>query len=83
MYTWRKWKTRKNREEFNAERKVHAVGPSAVRSEKLFAAVKETADSEGGQSYSIIAADIGCHNSTIFRTINQILVSSPIAKPTA
>ncbi|CAE1251709.1 unnamed protein product [Acanthosepion pharaonis] len=39
--------------------------------DEFVAAVKETVDNDGSQSYAKIAADMGCHKSTILRTIKK------------
>ncbi|CAE1168868.1 unnamed protein product [Acanthosepion pharaonis] len=39
--------------------------------DELVAAVKETIDNDGSQSYAKIAADMGCHKSTICLTIKK------------
>ncbi|CAE1302692.1 unnamed protein product [Acanthosepion pharaonis] len=64
---WRKWKACENKDEFTVKRKAHNVRSSTVRT----AAVKETVDNDGSQSYAKVTADMGCHKSTICRTIKK------------
>ncbi|CAE1251219.1 unnamed protein product [Acanthosepion pharaonis] len=71
MDIWRKWKACENKDEFTAKRKARNVRSSAVRTDKFVAAVKETVGNDGSQSYAKIAADMGCHKSTICRTIKK------------
>ncbi|CAE1303339.1 unnamed protein product [Acanthosepion pharaonis] len=71
MNIWRKWKAYENKDEFAVKRKAHNVRSSAVRTDEFVAAVKETVDNDGSQSYAKIAADMGCHKSTICRTIKK------------
>ncbi|CAE1244636.1 unnamed protein product [Acanthosepion pharaonis] len=68
---WRKWKACANKDEFTAKRKAHNVRSSAVKTDKFVASVKETVDNDGSQSYTKITSDMGCHKSTICRTIKK------------
>lgn len=71
MDMWRKWKSCDNKDEFTAERQAHKRRSSAVRTDEFVNAVKDTVDNDGGQSYAKIAADMGCHKSTVCRTVKQ------------
>ncbi|CAE1245220.1 unnamed protein product [Acanthosepion pharaonis] len=71
MDIWRKWKACENKDEFIAKQKAHNVRFSAVRTDKFVTAAKETVGNDGSQSYVKIAADMGCHKSTIYRKINK------------
>ncbi|CAE1276699.1 unnamed protein product [Acanthosepion pharaonis] len=71
MGIWRKWTACENKDEFTAKRKAHNVCSSAVRTDEFVAAVKETVDNDGSQSYAKIAAVMGCHKLAIYRTIKK------------
>lgn len=62
-----------NEEKFTAEPKGRIVRSSALETDAFVAPTKGDVDSDGGQSYDKIAADMACHTSTICRTIKQDL----------
>ncbi|CAE1156130.1 unnamed protein product [Acanthosepion pharaonis] len=80
MDIWRKWKAFENKDEFTAKRKTHNVCSSTGRTDEFVAAVKETVDNDGSQSYAKIAADMGRHKSTICQTIKRVIGYSSYRK---
>ncbi|CAE1290857.1 unnamed protein product [Acanthosepion pharaonis] len=58
-HIWREWKACENKDEFTAKRKAHNVRSSAIWTDEFVAAVKETVDNDGSQSYVKITADRG------------------------
>lgn len=65
------WKAYKNKEEFTGKYKAYTVLFSAVRTDELITAVKETFDSNEGQSYAKIAADMRGHRWKICWTVKK------------
>ncbi|CAE1275422.1 unnamed protein product [Acanthosepion pharaonis] len=80
MDIWRKWKAFENKDAFTVKQKAHNVRSSAVRTDEFVAAVMETVDNDGSQSYSKIDADMGCHKSMICRTIKKDIGYSSYCK---